>query len=301
MIVFLTETNTYFDSNSNIEVKRYRRHVAASQNTTTIIYEVGKLLERYIKTIGAARLCSPREKICVQGPQGPPGVPGTNGRKGSRGKMGPRGKQGPVGAPGILGPPGPRGHKGVQGERGPIGPPGPRGEPGNPASKPHVVISPASITIGENRAAVFYCSASGNPKPQTTWIKDSVSLDNKRLITDSAGKLEIRGVGYNDSGNYTCLAENILGKSQGSATLLVTGRWDVSASSCMGISFSRPLQECGRFLLMRHDSTWYSCLKRKSLSCILLIWPPCRNVTVYKIGAVAEFRRDRLVDYLNEV
>ena len=136
MIGFLTETNTYFDSNSNIEVKRYRRHVAASQNTTTIIYEVGKLLERYIKTIGAARLCSPREKICVQGPQGPPGVPGTNGRKGSRGKMGPRGKQGPVGAPGILGPPGPRGHKGVQGERGPIGPPGPRGEPGNPASKP---------------------------------------------------------------------------------------------------------------------------------------------------------------------
>ena len=224
MIVFLTETQTYFDNKSDTDRKRYRRYVAASQNTTTTIIEVGKLLEMYIKTVSAARLCSPREKICVQGPQGPPGVPGTSGQKGSRGKMGPRGKQGPVGAPGILGPPGPRGHKGVQGERGPIGPPGPRGEPGNPASKPHVVISPASITIGENRTAVFYCSAGGNPKPQTTWIKDSGSLDNKRLITDSTGKLEIRGVGYSDSGNYTCLAENILGKSQGSAILTVTGR-----------------------------------------------------------------------------
>ena len=195
-MVLLTETNTNIDNKGHIEKKR--RSVATNHSTTTPFNEVSNALERYFKAISAASLCTPREKICVQGPQGPPGIPGASGQNGSRGEMGPRGKQGPTGAPGVLGPPGPRGKKGVQGERGPIGPPGPSREPGNPAFKPQVVVAPDSLTIGESSTAVFYCLACGNPKPRITWIKHSGSLDNKRVITDTTGKLEIRGVGRND-------------------------------------------------------------------------------------------------------
>ena len=203
--------------------KRSGRDVSANASETVTLRDVGKVLSQYIKTVTADKICTPKDKICVPGPQGPPGTPGERGPRGHRGKRGPPGRQGRVGSPGKNGPQGPRGEKGPQGKRGPQGPGGPKGNPGQPASEPHVMISSPFVTAVENTTALFYCSASGNPKPKTKWKKDSGSMPKHRAVTDSSGRLRIRAAQYNDSGNYTCFAENILGNDRGSAVLSVTG------------------------------------------------------------------------------
>ena len=180
-------------------------------------------LTQFIKKATADKLCSPKDKICVPGPQGPPGAPGARGPRGYRGKEGPPGKQGRIGAPGLNGPPGPKGSTGPEGKLGPKGPRGPKGNPGEPASAPQVVMSLPSVTSVENSTAVLHCLASGNPKPKVKWLKDSGSLPKHRAVADSAGRLDIRAVRYNDSGSYICFAENILGEAQGSVQLSVRG------------------------------------------------------------------------------
>lgn len=175
----------------------------------------------FIEKTTADKLCSPRDKICLPGPQGPPGVPGKRGPRGYLGKAGPRGFQGPLGPPG---PKGPQGNTGPPGPLGPRGPRGPKGKPGKPASEPKVIVSLPSVTALENSTAVIHCLASGNPKPKIKWRKNSGLMEQNRISSDGLGRLEIKAVHYNDSGNYTCHVENILGKATGTVQIHVKGK-----------------------------------------------------------------------------
>ena len=168
------------------------------------------------------------KKICQNSgslnvcPRGLPGLPGRRGRKGSQGIMGSpgrSGKQGPVGPPGI------RGENGIKGGIGPPGIPGIKGEPGESISSPKVTISPASqLTVNESNTAALFCSATGNPAPQLSWVRVDRSLPSNRIKVTSDGLMQINDVRLEDAGKYKCMARNILGKDEKVSSLVVQSK-----------------------------------------------------------------------------
>ena len=169
--------------------------------------------------------------VCPRGLPGPPGRRGRKGSQGIKGPSGPSGKQGIMGPPGrsgkqgIMGPPGITGEKGIKGTIGPPGIPGIKGEPGESISAPKVTISPASqLTVNESNTAALFCSASGNPAPQQSWIRVDGSLPSNRIKVKSDGLMQIDGVCLEDAGKYNCMARNILGKDENTANLVVQSK-----------------------------------------------------------------------------
>ena len=124
----------------------------------------------------------------------------------------------------MAGPPGPKGEKGDRGLPGQKGMPGPRGRPGQTISTPRVVLSPTEQTGDEGGNTAFHCTASGYPRPTVEWLFNEGILvyGTKHLIEE--GKLTIKYLNYSDAGKYKCVAANILGSSNGSATLIVRGK-----------------------------------------------------------------------------
>ncbi len=183
------------------------------------------------------QLCQRRTK-CAQGPPGPPGHPGPRGPKGSLGRRGPRGRKGDkgiMGSPGksgkqgILGPQGLKGERGIKGEKGELGPrgrPGTKGDPGESISAPVVAVSPPTLTVNENEAGSFQCSASGNPQPVLAWSRNDSVIHQSTAVT-SSGRITWRIVTGKDSGLYQCTARNILGEARGFARLTVNGKREV--------------------------------------------------------------------------
>ncbi|XP_078379220.1 uncharacterized protein LOC144662310 isoform X2 [Oculina patagonica] len=225
-------TSSHSDSENNI---RNRRHPDGVMNTSDVkgrdefVVKLNTLL-----TERMTQLCQ-RKTECAQGPPGPPGNSGPRGPKGSLGRRGPRGRKGDkgiMGSPGksgkqgILGPQGLKGERGIKGEKGELGPsgrPGTKGEPGESISAPEIAVSPPTLTVNENEAASFQCSASGNPQPVLAWSRnDSVIHQSTAVI--SAGKITWRVATGKDSGLYQCTARNILGEARGFARLTVNVR-----------------------------------------------------------------------------
>ena len=177
--------------------------------------------------------CKSSEKVC---PGGPPGLSGTTGAKGPRGRRGPKGKkgsQGPMGPPGksgktgMTGPAGPRGEKGDTGESGPKGMPGPPGRPGKSISAPQVMLSPAEQTRDEGGDTTFYCTVGGNPPPAVEWRFKGKKLVSGAKYLIKEGELTVKNLNYNDAGQYTCAARNILGSSESTGNLSVRGNRNI--------------------------------------------------------------------------
>jgi len=120
--------------------------------------------------------------------------------------------------------------KGIKGDIGPPGIPGIKGEPGESISVPKVTITPAlQLTVNESNAAVFFCSASGNPTANVTWTKVNGSLTSDRTKVTSDGLLQIKDVRLEDSGKYICVARNLLGIDEKVATLIIQSRLQISS------------------------------------------------------------------------
>ena len=167
------------------------------------------------------------EKICQKSggfnvcPRGLPGPPGRRGKKGSQGIMGPPGRSGKQG---IMGPPGPRGEKGIKGDIGPSGTPGIKGEPGESISAPKVTITPSKLTVNESNTAALFCSVTGNPAPQVSWSRVNGSLLSNRTKVTPDGLLQIGNARLDDAARYKCTAQNILGKDENIANIVVQSR-----------------------------------------------------------------------------
>ena len=147
---------------------------------------------------------------------------GRRGRKGSQGITGPPGR---AGKQGVMGPSGIRGEKGIKGDIGPPGIPGIKGEPGESISAPKVTISPAlQATVNESNTAALFCSATGNPTPQLSWVRINGSLPSNRINMTSDGLMRIDDVRLEDAGKYKCMAHNILGKDENAANLVVQSK-----------------------------------------------------------------------------
>lgn len=85
------------------------------------------------------------------------------------------------------------------------------------------MVSPGKQTVRENQSAVFQCSARGNPKPIASWLRSNSSVWNSRFISGPDGKLEMHDASLKDTGKFICVARNILGSANQSATLTIEG------------------------------------------------------------------------------
>jgi hypothetical protein len=181
-----------FDEDSH--VKSSDRH-ARALDTPTVGSLVEKMADLQLHLLRAS--CARNERVCVQGPKGDKGQ---------------KGDQGPVG------------EKGSQGFRGNKGQ---KGEPGNWTSSlaaPTFVVAPAKsfeASVGEK--AILKCYADGYPRPQITWSRRTLSLNENAIDAKSNGTLILEGVEIQDFGLYHCTATNSLGSITHSFQVSPTG------------------------------------------------------------------------------
>ncbi|KAM4583488.1 immunoglobulin-like and fibronectin type III domain-containing protein 1 [Fundulus diaphanus] len=104
-----------------------------------------------------------------------------------------------------------------------------------PASKSCNFETPPSFSVPlkmhqspESYECHISCAVTGNPRPHVTWYKDNISLNTNTnyYITNTCGvcSMLILNVGPKDSGDYTVVAENSLGRTECSTKLVVKGK-----------------------------------------------------------------------------
>ncbi|XP_020617453.1 collectin-12-like [Orbicella faveolata] len=221
------DTPEYTEKTTNTKV---RRSLISVSNKSLSVEDVRSEITKQFNKLKPASLCQPLEKVCVPGPPGQKGSKGSRGRRGVQGAKGKKGKQGIMGLPGrhgqqgIMGNQGEKGEKGEKGDTGPRGFMGLKGDPGESISSPEVTVSPVTQTVTQNQTATFNCSVRGSPKPKVTWSKVNGSLVAGSFVSDKNGALKITKSTFSDSGDYMCIAVNVLGSDERTATLIVEGK-----------------------------------------------------------------------------
>uniref|UniRef100_A0AAQ5Y2H9 Roundabout, axon guidance receptor, homolog 1 (Drosophila) n=1 Tax=Amphiprion ocellaris TaxID=80972 RepID=A0AAQ5Y2H9_AMPOC len=90
-----------------------------------------------------------------------------------------------------------------------------------PAERPSFVRRPGSQVVLVDQSVEFRCEARGDPVPTVRWRKDDGDLPKGRYEIREDHTLKIRRLASADVGSYTCVAENMVGKAEASATLTV--------------------------------------------------------------------------------
>uniref|UniRef100_A0A8C4UI32 Obscurin n=1 Tax=Falco tinnunculus TaxID=100819 RepID=A0A8C4UI32_FALTI len=95
-------------------------------------------------------------------------------------------------------------------------------------SAPYFIQKPSSIKVTLGEDVMFKCKVQGSPPLSVNWEKDGRHLRNRadagRFQIESAGEsnaLTIQRAQLQDSGTYTCRAENPIGSASASAALVV--------------------------------------------------------------------------------
>ncbi|XP_055850770.1 immunoglobulin superfamily member 10 isoform X2 [Episyrphus balteatus] len=103
---------------------------------------------------------------------------------------------------------------------------------------PEISVERPTVFSGEGHEAMLVCIVHGETQPEVIWFKDTMQLDTtERHIMENRGSrhtLIIRKVHPQDFGNYSCVAENQLGKSR--KTLQLSGKPNVAVFNSPQIS-----------------------------------------------------------------
>jgi hypothetical protein len=85
------------------------------------------------------------------------------------------------------------------------------------------VVSPASnVTVDENATVKLNCKVIGSPKPDVTWYYNDKPADEiSNIIILPNNTLLIWNVQFNNSGGYTCRANNSKGLQRFKNSLLI--------------------------------------------------------------------------------
>ncbi|KAM8835709.1 roundabout homolog 1-like isoform 1-T2 [Synchiropus picturatus] len=87
--------------------------------------------------------------------------------------------------------------------------------------RPNFLKRPSSVVVLADESVEFHCAVQGDPVPTVRWRKDDSELPKGRSEILEDHTLVIRQVTSADEGSYTCVVENMVGKSEASATLTV--------------------------------------------------------------------------------
>ncbi|XP_023034306.1 hemicentin-1 isoform X2 [Drosophila willistoni] len=103
---------------------------------------------------------------------------------------------------------------------------------------PEIAVERPVVFSGEGHEAMLVCIVHGETQPEVIWFKDTMQLDTtERHIMENRGSrhtLIIRKVHPQDFGNYSCVAENQLGKAR--KTLQLSGKPNVAVFNSLAIS-----------------------------------------------------------------
>ncbi|MED6233613.1 Roundabout 1 [Ataeniobius toweri] len=92
--------------------------------------------------------------------------------------------------------------------------------------RPTFVKRPSNVVLLADESVEFHCIVQGDPVPTVRWRKDDSDLPRGRFEILEDHTLIVRQVASSDEGSYTCMAENMVGKSEASATLTVHGQYN---------------------------------------------------------------------------
>ncbi|KAM3602154.1 uncharacterized protein V6R79_025158 [Siganus canaliculatus] len=87
--------------------------------------------------------------------------------------------------------------------------------------RPTFIKRPSSLVVLADESVEFHCVVQGDPVPTVRWRKDDSDLPKGRFEILEDHTLIIRQVTSSDEGSYTCVVENMVGKSESSGTLTV--------------------------------------------------------------------------------
>ncbi|XP_073667498.1 hemicentin-1 isoform X2 [Paramisgurnus dabryanus] len=88
---------------------------------------------------------------------------------------------------------------------------------------PMIALSPAVVSVIEDQQVTLPCVVlAGNPLPERHWLHDNGLVTSSPYLTVRRdGSLHIERVSQQDEGQYTCLAENVVGSSNRTTILHV--------------------------------------------------------------------------------
>uniref|UniRef100_A0A1I8JVM3 Uncharacterized protein n=1 Tax=Anopheles quadriannulatus TaxID=34691 RepID=A0A1I8JVM3_ANOQN len=88
---------------------------------------------------------------------------------------------------------------------------------------PEISVENPTVYSGEGQEAMLVCIVHGESQPEVLWHKDTMQIDQtERHVIENRGArhtLIIRKVHPQDFGNYSCIADNQLGKTRKTVTL----------------------------------------------------------------------------------
>ncbi|XP_076262740.1 limbic system-associated membrane protein-like isoform X2 [Rhynchophorus ferrugineus] len=123
---------------------------------------------------------------------------------------------------------------------------------------PEITVERPVVYSGEGLEAQLVCLVHGENQPEVLWYRDTMQLDTtERRIMESRGSrhtLVIRKVNRQDFGNYTCVADNPLGKTRKSIQLTgkphpakfnspSTGKWKENYNISWEVESLSPVEE----------------------------------------------------------
>ncbi|KAK7926115.1 hypothetical protein WMY93_008425 [Mugilogobius chulae] len=93
------------------------------------------------------------------------------------------------------------------------------------AAPPKLKRMRAPLIVDEGNKLIVRCEATGNPAPTYRWFKDGNELQKSTTVRIKSNKknsrVQISNAKLEDSGNYTCVVENSLGKDNSTGTVNV--------------------------------------------------------------------------------
>ncbi|KAM9846369.1 roundabout homolog 1-like [Aulostomus maculatus] len=94
--------------------------------------------------------------------------------------------------------------------------------------RPTFLKRPSSVVVLADESVEFHCAVQGDPVPTIRWRKDDSDLPKGRSEILEDHTLIVRQVTSSDEGSYTCVVENMVGKSEASASLTVHGQYNLT-------------------------------------------------------------------------